>query len=105
MSSSCATGRRRRPKPVAEQRRGRLVLVATPIGNLGDLSPRAREALAEAALICCEDTRRTGRLLQHAGITGVRMAVCNEHTETARVPEVLGVLGDGGDVAVVTDAG
>jgi 16S rRNA (cytidine1402-2'-O)-methyltransferase len=90
---------------VAERRRGRLVLVATPIGNLGDLSPRAREALADAALICCEDTRRTGRLLQHAGITGVRMAVCNEHTEAARVPEVLAVLGDGGDVAVVTDAG
>ncbi len=84
---------------------GRLVLVATPIGNLADLSPRARAALASAALICCEDTRRTGRLLQHAGISGVRMAVCNEHTEAARIPEVLAVLGEGGDVAVVTDAG
>ena len=90
---------------MGDRRPGSLVLVATPIGNLGDLSPRAREALAGAALICCEDTRRTGRLLQHAGITGVRMAVCNEHTEAARVPEVLAVLGDGGDVAVVTDAG
>ena len=98
-------GPRRRPKPVGDRRPGSLVLVATPIGNLGDLSPWAREALAGAALICCEDTRRTGRLLQHAGITGVRMAVCNEHTEAARVPEVLAVLGDGGDVAVVTDAG
>ena len=84
---------------------GRLVLVATPVGNLGDLSPRARAALADAALICCEDTRRTSRLLQHAGIVGVRLAVCNEHTEVARIPEVLAVLGDGGDVAVVTDAG
>ena len=56
-------------------------------------------------LICCEDTRRTGRLLQHAGIGGARLAVCNEHTEAARIPEVLEVLGDGGDVAVVTDAG
>ena len=46
---------------------GALVLVGTPIGNLGDLSPRAVEALAGASLVCCEDTRRTGRLLQHAG--------------------------------------
>ena len=84
---------------------GRLVLVATPVGNLGDLSPRARGALADAALICCEDTRRTGRLLAHAGISGVRMAVCNEHTEASRIPEVLAALGEGGDVAVVTDAG
>ncbi len=84
---------------------GRLVLVATPVGNLGDLSPRARAALADATLICCEDTRRTGRLLAHAGVSGARLAVCNEHTEAARIPEVLSVLGDGGDVAVVTDAG
>jgi 16S rRNA (cytidine1402-2'-O)-methyltransferase len=84
---------------------GRLVLVATPIGNLGDLSPRAADALRQAVLICCEDTRRTGRLLQHAGIAGARLAVCNEHTEAARIPEVLGVLGDGADVAVVSDAG
>jgi 16S rRNA (cytidine1402-2'-O)-methyltransferase len=84
---------------------GRLVLVATPIGNLGDLSPRAVEALAGASLVCCEDTRRTGRLLQHAGVTARRLAVCNEHTERARIREVLEVLGEGGDVAVVTDAG
>lgn len=84
---------------------GRLILVATPIGNLGDLSPRAIEALGTAALICCEDTRRTGRLLQHAGLSGYRLAVCNEHTEAARVDEVLDVLGSGADVAVVTDAG
>jgi 16S rRNA (cytidine1402-2'-O)-methyltransferase len=84
---------------------GRLVLVATPIGNLGDLSPRAIEALRAAELICCEDTRRTGRLLQHAGIAGRRLAVCNEHTEAARIADVLMTLADGGDVAVVTDAG
>lgn len=84
---------------------GRLVLVATPIGNLGDLSPRAVEALRGAALVCCEDTRRTGRLLQHAGVAAPRLAVCNEHTERARIAEVLAALGDGGDVAVVTDAG
>jgi 16S rRNA (cytidine1402-2'-O)-methyltransferase len=84
---------------------GRLVLVATPIGNLGDLSPRAVEALRSSDLICCEDTRRTGRLLQHAGVPAARLAVCNEHTEPARIAEVLATLGEGGDVAVVTDAG
>jgi 16S rRNA (cytidine1402-2'-O)-methyltransferase len=84
---------------------GRLVLVGTPIGNLGDLSPRAVEALRTATLICCEDTRRTGRLLQHAGVPAPRLAVCNEHTEPARIAEVLATLGEGGDVAVVTDAG
>jgi 16S rRNA (cytidine1402-2'-O)-methyltransferase len=83
----------------------RLVLVATPIGNLGDLSPRSIETLAAAELICCEDTRRTGRLLQAAGVRGKRLAVCNEHTERRCVDEVLTVLASGGDVAVVTDAG
>lgn len=84
---------------------GTLWLVATPIGNLGDLPPRAVEILAGAALVCCEDTRRTGRLLQHAGVRAERLAVANEHTEYHRIDEVLGVLGEGRDVAVVTDAG
>lgn len=84
---------------------GRLVLVSTPIGNLGDLSPRAIEALQACALICCEDTRHSGKLLSHAGVSGVRLAVANEHTEVARTDEVLGLLAGGGDVAVVTDAG
>jgi 16S rRNA (cytidine1402-2'-O)-methyltransferase len=84
---------------------GTLVLVATPIGNLADLSPRAIDALQNAALICCEDTRRTGGLLSHFGIRGVRMAIANEHTETARIDEVLDLLAAGRSVAVVTDAG
>ena len=84
---------------------GQLVLVATPIGNLGDMAPRAVEALRNAALICCEDTRRTGKLLHHAGITGVRMTVANEHTETARIDEVVQLLSEGRDVAFVSDAG
>ena len=82
-----------------------LVLVSTPIGNLGDLSPRAIEAMRSSALICCEDTRRTGKLLSHAGISGVRLAVANEHTEAARVDEVLALLAAGSSVSVVTDAG
>jgi 16S rRNA (cytidine1402-2'-O)-methyltransferase len=83
---------------------GRLVLVATPIGNLGDLSPRAADALRHATLVCCEDTRRTGKLLHHAGISA-RMAVANEHTESARAAEVIDVIAAGGDVALVSDAG
>lgn len=84
---------------------GTLWLVATPIGNLGDLPPRATEVLAGAALVCCEDTRRTGRLLQHAGIRAERLAVANEHTEFHRIADMLDVLGAGRDVAVVSDAG
>lgn len=82
-----------------------LWLVATPIGNLGDLPPRAVDVLGHVGLICCEDTRRTGLLLQHAGIGGRRLAVCNEHTEMSRIDDVLQVLGEGRDVAVVSDAG
>ncbi len=84
---------------------GTLLLVGTPIGNLGDLSARAVEALRGCALICCEDTRHTAKLLSHAGITGIRRAVANEHTEAARVDEVVGLLASGHNVAVVTDAG
>ncbi len=82
-----------------------LWLVATPIGNLGDLSPRAIDVLSHAGLVCCEDTRRTGLLLQHAGIRAERMAVCNDHTELDRIADVVRTLGDGRDVAIVSDAG
>jgi len=82
-----------------------LWLVATPIGNLGDLSPRAVDVLAHVGLVCCEDTRRTGLLLQHAGIRADRLAVCNEHTEVARIDDTLAVLASGRDVAIVSDAG
>ena len=82
-----------------------LWLVTTPIGNLGDLPPRAVDVLAHVGLICCEDTRRTGLLLQHAGVRAERLAVCNDHTEVSRIDDVLRVLGDGRDVAVVSDAG
>ncbi len=84
---------------------GTLWLIATPIGNLGDLPPRAAEVLGDVALVCCEDTRRTGRLLQHAGIRAERLAVTNDHTEVARIGEVLDVLAGGRDVGLVTDAG
>ncbi len=84
---------------------GGLILVATPIGNLGDLSPRAVEALAAADVIACEDTRRTGRLLEHAGVAKPRLLVVNDHTEAAATRAVLDALDAGNTVAVVTDAG
>lgn len=84
---------------------GALVLVGTPIGNRGDLSPRAVEALAGASLICCEDTRRTGRLLQHAGIHAERLRTVNDHTEVRAIADVLQRIAAGERVAVVTDAG
>jgi 16S rRNA (cytidine1402-2'-O)-methyltransferase len=83
---------------------GRLVLVATPIGNLGDLSPRAVEALAGADVCAAEDTRRTGRLLQHAGIR-VPLVSHHEHNEDARAGALLDRVERGEVVAVVTDAG
>lgn len=82
-----------------------LWLIATPIGNLGDFPPRAAEVLGEVELLCCEDTRRTGILLRHAGIRVPRIAVCNDHTERARTSDVLRTLDAGGDVAIVSDAG
>jgi 16S rRNA (cytidine1402-2'-O)-methyltransferase len=84
---------------------GRLVIVATPIGNLGDLSPRAVEALRQADLVCCEDTRRTRGLLTHAGITGQRLLSLHDRNEAARLPELLALLASGKTVAVVSDAG
>jgi 16S rRNA (cytidine1402-2'-O)-methyltransferase len=89
---------------------GELVLVATPIGNLGDLSPRARAALADADLICCEDTRRTRALLSAAGISatgpeGDRLLSLHGHNEAARVDRVRACVAGGGTVVVVSDAG
>ena len=81
------------------------MLVGTPIGNLGDLSARAVEALASADLICCEDTRRTGRLLEHAGVTGARLRRVDEHAEAEACTQVCELLGTGATVALVTDAG
>jgi 16S rRNA (cytidine1402-2'-O)-methyltransferase len=84
---------------------GVLVLVGTPIGNLGDLSPRAVAALAAADVVACEDTRRTGRLLAHAGVRAPALLVVNEHTEVDRLDDVLGRLAQGQRVALVSDAG
>jgi len=84
---------------------GILYLVGTPIGNLGDLSDRARETLAAVDVVAAEDTRRTGRLLAGAGITAKKLLSSFEGNEARRAAELLEVLRAGGDVAVVTDAG
>ena len=84
---------------------GELVLVATPIGNLEDLSPRAAAVLATADLVVCEDTRRTGRLLAAAGIGRRPLLAVHDHNEARSVGAVLARLRAGEVVAVVSDAG
>lgn len=83
---------------------GTLFVVATPIGNLGDLSPRAAEVLTEVTLIAAEDTRVTKRLLQHIGCE-TRMLSLHDHNESQRVAGLLERLQAGEDVALVSDAG
>ena len=84
---------------------GTLLLVGTPIGNLGDLSPRAVETLAAVDLIAAEDTRRTGRLLGHLELPDRPLISFFEGNERERTEEVLGRLRDGAIVALVTDGG
>jgi 16S rRNA (cytidine1402-2'-O)-methyltransferase len=83
---------------------GKLYVVATPIGNLGDLSSRAREVLQNCALIAAEDTRHTGVLLKAFGI-GTQQLSLHEHNESARAVEIIALLRDGKSVALVSDAG
>lgn len=83
---------------------GRLVVLATPIGNLDDLSPRAARALCEADLVLAEDTRRTGRLLAHVGSRAPQRSL-HEHNEQQRVDGVLADIRGGHTVVLATDAG
>jgi 16S rRNA (cytidine1402-2'-O)-methyltransferase len=83
---------------------GTLFIVATPIGNLEDLSPRARQTLADVDLIAAEDTRHTGRLLSHFGVK-TRLLALHDHNEADRAATVIGELQLGKSVALVSDAG
>jgi len=83
---------------------GAFVLVATPIGNLEDMTLRGLRSLREADLIAAEDTRHTGKLLTHFGITTPTVSL-HEHNERSRIPELLDRVRRGQRVAVVTDAG
>lgn len=84
--------------------KGTLFVVATPIGNRDDLSPRARQALDEADLIAAEDTRRTGRLLSHFGIK-TRQIALHEHNEDVQTESLIAKLENGSTIALVSDAG
>ena len=84
--------------------RGTLYVVATPLGNLGDLSPRAAETLKRVAAVAAEDTRRTRPLLAHVG-SGAELVSVHAHSSDAAIERVLRQLAAGRDVALVTDAG
>lgn len=81
-----------------------LYVVSTPIGNLGDMTRRAVEVLAAADVVLAEDTRRTGTLLKHLGVSA-RLISSHEHNESSRSALVVEILAEGRDVAMVTDAG
>lgn len=83
---------------------GVLYVVATPIGNLGDLSPRAREVLGAVDLIAAEDTRHTRQLLQHCGLN-TALTSMHEHTDARKVGELVERLAGGESLALVSDAG
>lgn len=83
---------------------GTLYLVATPIGNLADITHRALQILKDVDLIACEDTRHTHKLLQHYGIT-TKTVSYHEHNEQQRTAQLIAQLREGSDIAVVSDAG
>jgi len=84
---------------------GTLYLVATPIGNLEDMTFRAIETLKKVAVIAAEDTRQTRKLLTHFAIEGPRMLSYHEHNKHSKEEAILSILRDGESVALVTDAG
>jgi|SRR5271165_4590139 len=83
---------------------GGLVVVSTPIGNLGDMTPRARAALEAADLVLAEDTRHTAHLLAALGVHA-KLQALHDHNEEARIPALLDLLREGRRVAMVSDAG
>jgi 16S rRNA (cytidine1402-2'-O)-methyltransferase len=89
---------------VARTEGGKLYVVGTPIGNLGDITYRAIETLKQVDAIACEDTRRTQKLLDHYGIATPTVSY-HEHNEMTRAPELILRLEDGNQIALVSDAG
>jgi 16S rRNA (cytidine1402-2'-O)-methyltransferase len=100
---ACAASPEPRPEGQSPLPNG-LVLVSTPIGNLGDLTPRARDTLRAADIVLCEDTRHTAKLLAVIG-ANVKQQPLHEHNEDAAIPAVLRHLREGALIALVSDAG
>lgn len=92
------------PDRAADCQAGALYIVATPIGNLQDLTERAQWVLSRVSLVAAEDTRHSGRLLQHLGISKPMLAL-HEHNERHRVARILDKLAAGQDIALISDAG
>lgn len=90
---------------MANESAGRLYVVATPIGNLADISGRAVSVLRSVSLIACEDTRRTGRLLAHLGVSPPELLALHDHNERDVAESVLARLEAAENVALVSDAG
>lgn len=90
---------------IGRQMSGKLILVATPIGNLSDITTRAVDALREADVICCEDTRHSSKLLQRIGVSEKPLIIVNEHTEHDAREKLVGMVAQGKTVALITDAG
>ena len=84
---------------------GRIIFVPTPIGNLGDLTHRALEVLRAADRIACEDTRHSGPLLAHYGVSGKPLVALHDHNEARRAPELVAAAKAGESIEVITDAG
>jgi 16S rRNA (cytidine1402-2'-O)-methyltransferase len=84
---------------------GRVILVPTPIGNMGDITLRALEILRAADRIACEDTRHSGQLLAHHGISGKSLVSLHEHNESRRAPDLIAAARAGETIAVISDAG
>ncbi len=82
-----------------------LYLVATPIGNLGDFSPRAREVLEKADIVACEDTRTSRQLFSLLGLHVKKMVAYHDFNEEKAVPALIEKLQSGADIALVSDAG
>lgn len=91
-------------RSIVPENAGTLYVVATPIGNLDDMSPRGKRVLESVDVILCEDTRHTGRLASAFGITTKRLSL-HEHNESKRVPEIVSGLRAGKNYALVSDAG
>jgi 16S rRNA (cytidine1402-2'-O)-methyltransferase len=102
--SNAAASKTIQPQTESLAPRPALYLVATPIGNLEDITLRALRVLKEADVIACEDTRQTQKLLNHYGIT-TRTVSYHEHNEMTRAAELVKDLQEGTSVALVTDAG